>query len=287
MNLNLSNLPGAFGDTESKPDAAGGVQDIDTSLLEEFTGHPYSVNDDEAMDELVESIRRIGIATPLLVRPVDGGYQIISGHRRAHAARIIGLDRVPAVVRDMDDDTAVITMVDSNKTRPDIPLSEQAKAMLMRHDAIMHQGSRSETGETSRQQLGRENDMGEKTAARLVQLGRLDSRLMPHLDDGSLPARSGLQIVMTKPGTQRNVADWLEGGGKRKLGEKQAKTLRSLDEQQAEDLDAGTIAAACAAEPKPKAKEYVRIPRTWLPEGMDDDEAAEWVRRAINEYRNK
>ena len=118
-----------------------GVSEIDANLLDEFAGHPYSVNDDEAMDDLVESIQRIGIATPLLVRPADGRYQIISGHRRAHAARIIGLDRVPAVVRDMDDDTAVITMVDSNKSRPNIPLSEQAKAMLMRHDAIMHQAA--------------------------------------------------------------------------------------------------------------------------------------------------
>ena len=258
MNLNLSNLPGAFGDTGLMTGSTGGVKDIDTTLLEEFTGHPYSVNDDEAMDELVESIRRIGIATPLLVRPVGGGYQIISGHRRAHAARIIGLGHVPAVVRDMDDDTAVITMVDSNKTRPNIPLSEQAKAMLMRHDAIVHQGSRNETGETSRQQLSRENEVGEKTVARLVQLGRLDGRLMPHLDDGSLPARSGLQLVMTKPGTQRNVAGWLEGGGKRKLGEAQAKTLRSLDERQPEELDPGTIAAACAVESKSKSTRCCR-----------------------------
>lgn len=284
MNLNLSNLPGAFGETETKPDMESGVSEIDANLLDEFAGHPYSVNDDEAMDDLVESIQRIGIATPLLVRPADGRYQIISGHRRAHAARIIGLDRVPAVVRDMDDDTAVITMVDSNKSRPNIPLSEQAKAMLMRHDAIMHQGSRGETGETSRQQLSRENEMGEKTVARLVQLGQLDERLMPHLDDGSLPARSGLQVVMTKPGTQRNVAGWLEGGGKRKLGEAQAKTIRSLDEQQAEELDPGTIAVACAVERKPKTKEYVRVPREWIPAGMDDDAAIEWIHRAINEY---
>ena len=104
MNLKLSNLPGAFGETETKPDMESGVSEIDVNLLDEFAGHPYSVNDDEAMDDLVESIQRIGIATPLLVRPADGRYQIISGHRRAHAARIIGLDRVPAVVRDMDDD---------------------------------------------------------------------------------------------------------------------------------------------------------------------------------------
>lgn len=237
MNLNLSNLPGAFGETETKPDMESGVSEIDANLLDEFAGHPYSVNDDEAMDDLVESIQRIGIATPLLVRPADGRYQIISGHRRVHAARIIGLDRVPAVVRDMDDDTAVITMVDSNKSRPNIPLSEQAKAMLMRHDAIMHQGSRGETGETSRQQLSRENEMGEKTVARLVQ-----------------------------------------------LGEAQAKTIRSLDEQQAEELDPGTIAAACAVERKPKTKEYVRVPREWIPAGMDDDDAIEWIHRAINEY---
>lgn len=285
MNLNLSNLPRAFGDVAQAPANEPGVSEIETGLLDEFSGHPYSVNDDDAMDELVESIRRIGIATPLLVRPANGRYQIISGHRRAHAARIAGLDHVPAVIRDMDDDTAVITMVDSNKTRPNIPLSEQARAMLMRHDAILYQGSRNDDGETTRQQLGKENESSEKTVARLVQLGRLDGRLMPHLDDGSLPARSGLQIVMTKPGTQQKVADWLEGEKKRKLGESQAKKIRALDERQDEELDPGTIAATAAEDGKPKAKECLRIPRNWIPDGMDDSQAVEWIRRAINEYR--
>ena len=228
----------------------------------------------------------LGVVAPLLLRPVDGRYQIISGHRRAHAARLAGLEEVPAVIRDMDDDTATITMVDSNKSRPSIPLSEQAKAMRMRHDAILHQGSMNDDGRTTREQLGDENDMSEKSAARLVQLGHLHESLMPHLDNGSLPARSGLQIVRTKPDTQQNVAAWLDSDPKRKLAEKQAKTIRALDEQQHEPLDAGTIATvAPAPAKKPKDEDdWIRIPAAWIPAGMERERAVEWIHSLLDQY---
>lgn len=286
MNLNLSNLPGAFGSGPVPDMDDRDVSKVRVDLLDPFPHHPYSVNDDQAMDELVESVRMLGVVAPLLLRPVDGRYQIISGHRRAHAARLAGLEEVPAVIRDMDDDTATITMVDSNKSRPSIPLSEQAKAMRMRHDAILHQGSMNDDGRTTREQLGDENDMSEKSAARLVQLGHLHESLMPHLDNGSLPARSGLQIVRTKPDTQQNVAAWLDSDPKRKLAEKQAKTIRALDEQQHEPLDAGTIATvAPAPATKPKDEDdWIRIPAAWIPTGMERERAVEWIHSLLDQY---
>lgn len=286
MNLNLSNLPGAFGSGPVPDTDDRDVSKVRVDLLDPFPNHPYSVNDDQAMDELVESVRMLGVVAPLLLRPVDGRYQIISGHRRAHAARLAGLEEVPAVIRDMDDDTATITMVDSNKSRPSIPLSEQAKAMRMRHDAILHQGSMNDDGRTTREQLGDENDMSEKSAARLVQLGHLHESLMPHLDNGSLPARSGLQIVRTKPDTQQNVAAWLDSDPKRRLAEKQAKTIRALDEQQHEPLDAGTIATvAPAPAKKPKDEDdWIRIPAAWIPTGMERERAVEWIHSLLDQY---
>lgn len=283
MDLNLSNLPGAFGAPSQPANTGDNVELVDVDLLDEFPGHPYSVNDDEAMSDLAESVRLIGVATPLLIRPAGNRYQVISGHRRLEAARRAGLDHVPAIIRDMDDDTAVITMVDSNKARTNIPLSEQAKAMRMRHDAILHQGARSADGKTTRQRLGEENESSEKTAARLVQLGRLDDGLIRHLDDKSLPARSGLQLVSAKPATQRNIANWLAGENGRRLGEEQAMRLRSLDEEQAEPLDPGLIATV-AVQPK-RDNQYVRVPVAWLPAGLPADERQEWVRHAIEQCR--
>ena len=119
------------------------VQRIPIGELHEFEGHPFQVRDDEDMEKTVASIREYGITTPLLVRPdPDGGYEIISGHRRHHAAGLTGLESVPCIVREMDDDTAIITMVDSNLQREQILPSERAFAYSMKMAAIKHQGQR-------------------------------------------------------------------------------------------------------------------------------------------------
>ena len=119
------------------------VQQIAISELHPFEGHPFKVLDDETMAETVESIKQVGIANPLIVRPdPDGGYEIISGHRRHHAAGLAGLDALPVIVRELDDDAAVIMMVDSNIQRETILPSERAFAYKMKMDAIRHQGAR-------------------------------------------------------------------------------------------------------------------------------------------------
>ncbi len=121
------------------------VQQIAISELHPFEGHPFKVLDDETMAETVESIKQVGIANPLIVRPdPDGGYEIISGHRRHHAAGLAGLDALPVIVRELDDDAAVIMMVDSNLQRENILPSERAFAYKMKMDAIRHQGARSD-----------------------------------------------------------------------------------------------------------------------------------------------
>ena len=121
------------------------VQRMPLSQLHPFEGHPFKVLDDDAMTETVESIRQMGVANPLIVRPdPDGGYEIISGHRRHHAAELAGLDTIPVIVRELDDDAAVIMMVDSNLQRENILPSERAKAYKMKLEALKHQGSRTD-----------------------------------------------------------------------------------------------------------------------------------------------
>ena len=117
------------------------VQEIPLSELHPFEGHPFRVADDEDMEKTVESIKEYGVLTPAIVRPDPyGGYEIISGHRRHHASGLAGKETMPAIVRDMDDDAAIILLVDSNLHRENILPSERAYAYRMKLDAIRHQG---------------------------------------------------------------------------------------------------------------------------------------------------
>lgn len=121
------------------------VQNIPVRELIPFKNHPFKVLDDEAMLRTTESIAEYGVLTPLIARPLDNGrYEIISGHRRAHAAELAGLSEVPVLVRDMDDDAATVLMVDSNLQRENILPSERAFAYKMKLEAMKHQGSRSD-----------------------------------------------------------------------------------------------------------------------------------------------
>lgn len=116
------------------------VQDVPLSELHPFKNHPFRVVDDEAMQRTVESISQFGVLSPAIARPrPEGGYEIVSGHRRLHAAQLLGLDTLPVIVRQMDDDTAVIVMVDSNLQRETMLPSERAKAYKMKMDAMKRQ----------------------------------------------------------------------------------------------------------------------------------------------------
>ena len=120
-------------------------QEIEIARIHEFPNHPFKVLDDERMDLLVDSIRENGILNPVIVRPdQNGDYEMISGHRRLHAAGIAGLQKIPAIVKEMSDDEAIIKMVDANIQREEILPSERAFSLKMKMDAMRRQGSRSE-----------------------------------------------------------------------------------------------------------------------------------------------
>ena len=131
-------------------DDADGITALPVADIHPFSNHPFKVSDDKRMEDLIQSIKENGVMTPILVRPVSkGGYELISGHRRMHAVTALGLSSIPAVIREMDDDEAVIAMVDSNIQRDALLPSEKAYAYKMRMDAVRHQGRRTEP--TSRQ----------------------------------------------------------------------------------------------------------------------------------------
>ena len=145
-NIRLPSIDDLFSTEEERQDAKlEKIQILPLSELHPFEGHPFQVRDDEEMDKMVDSVKEYGVMTPAIVRPRrDGGYEIVAGHRRCHASRRAGVDTMPCIVRDMDDDTAIILMVDSNCQREHILPSEKAKAYEMKLEAIKRQGRRSD-----------------------------------------------------------------------------------------------------------------------------------------------
>ena len=132
-----------------------GTRKVRISELHDFEGHPFKVLDDELMEQTVESIKQIGVVSPLIVRPdPEGGFEILSGHRRLHAAQLAGLETVPVIVKEMDDDAAIIFMVDSNLQRENILPSERAFSYKMKLEAMKHQGQR---GDLTSDQVGQKS----------------------------------------------------------------------------------------------------------------------------------
>ena len=144
-NISLASYDDIFSTDRVKEDAGEKVQEVALTELHPFRDHPFKVLDDESMQKTVESIEQYGVLTPAIVRPrTEGGYELISGHRRAHASELAGKKTMPVIVRQMDDDAAVILMVDSNLQRENILPSERAFAFKMKLEAMKHQGQRSD-----------------------------------------------------------------------------------------------------------------------------------------------
>ena len=204
-------------ENDKTPKAPEQVQGIPISELHPFEGHPFKVLDDDAMAQTVESIRDYGITTPLLVRPdPDGGYEIISGHRRHHAAELSGMETVPCIVREMDDDTAIITMVDSNLQREHILPSERAYAYKMKMDAIKHQGQRTDLTSTqvvsklAAEQVGESTGVSRESVRRYVRLTNLIPEVLDMVDEKKIAFNPAVELSYLKPEEQRHFIEAMD-----------------------------------------------------------------------------
>ena len=168
------------------------IQQVSLEHLHSFENHPFQVNDDEAMAELVESVKGEGILTALLVRPLgDGEYEIIAGHRRRHAAQLAGLKEVPVIIRNMDQDTAVRAMVDSNLQRPNILPSEKAFAYRMKMEAMNHQGT---SGGISAKDIGKNGNGSARQVYRYIRLTYLMNDLLNAVDRDVIGLQVGVEL---------------------------------------------------------------------------------------------
>lgn len=193
------------------------VTEVPLSELHPFVGHPFEVRDDEDMQKLVDSIRENGVLTNLTVRRrAEGGYEIISGHRRFHAAQLAGLTAVKVQVRDIDDDQAIIDMVDSNIQREHISPMEKAKAYAMKLNAIKHQGSRTDltsgqiVQKLSVEKVAEGTTDGYKTIQRFIRLNNLVPDLQKKVDDGSLKFNPAVELSYLTSTEQNDFLDYIE-----------------------------------------------------------------------------
>jgi len=194
------------------------VRSIPISELYPFKDHPFSVVDDKRMEEMVESVKEFGVMVPVIARPLDGGgYEIVSGHRRKRACELAGIETIPVLIRDLDDDEATILMVDSNlQQRTDIPPTERAKAYQMKMEALTHQGKRQDL--TSRQvgeklsvaRIAEDSGDSERQVHRYLRLNNLNPELQEMVDEGRLAFTPAVEISYLKPEEQRDLAVSLE-----------------------------------------------------------------------------
>ena len=201
-NISLKGYDDIFSTDQSRAEAQQErVQEIPLSELHPFEGHPFRVVDDEDMMKTVESVRDFGVLTPAIVRPdPDGGYEIISGHRRHRASELAGKETMPVIVRDLDDDAAIILMVDANLQRETILPSERAYAYKMKLDAIKHQGSRADLTSTqvaqklSVERVGEDAGVSKDTIRRYIRLTELIPEILDMVDNGQIKFNPAVEL---------------------------------------------------------------------------------------------
>lgn len=231
----------------SAADAAAKEQRTEMPLsdLHPFEGHPFKVLDDELMEQTVESIRQIGVVSPLIVRPdPEGGFEILSGHRRLHAAQLAGLETVPVIVKEMDDDAAIIFMVDSNLQRENILPSERAFSYKMKLEAMKHQGQR---GDLTSDQVGQKSwavnqladDANEsKTQVqRFIRLTNLIPEILDMVDEKKIAFNPAVELSYLKPSEQKKFLEAMDYA-QASPSLSQAQRLKKLSQEGGCTLDA-------------------------------------------------
>lgn len=222
-NIILPSLDNLFSSEQERQDAKlEKIQILPLSELHPFEGHPFQVRDDEEMDKMVDSVKEYGVMTPAIVRPRrDGGYEIVAGHRRCHASQRAGVDTMPCIVRELDDDTAIILMVDSNCQREHILPSEKAKAYQMKLEAIKRKGGRPSKNNSA--QVGPNLWASERVALdagesksqvkRYIALNNLTPDLMQLVDDGRLKTTPAVELSYLTPEEQEEFLSYMEEEG--------------------------------------------------------------------------
>ena len=287
LNVSLKGADDIFSTEESRQEQQREqVQQIPIGELFPFKNHPFKVLDDESMQRTVESVEQYGVLSPLIARPrPEGGYEIISGHRRQHAAQLAGLDALPVIVRNMDDDAAVLLMVDSNLQRENILPSERAFAYKMKLEALKNQGARSDltcgqfghklNGAKARDIVADESGDNARNVQRFIRLTNLIPELLDMVDEKKIAFNPAVELSYLDESQQR---DFLEAMNDTQNAPSlsQAQRLKKLAQEGHFSYD---VAFAVMGEEKKDELDKVVIkndtlrkyfPRSFTPKQMED-----------------
>ena len=285
LNVSLKGADDIFSTEESRQEQQREqVQQIPIGELFPFKNHPFKVLDDESMQRTVESVEQYGVLSPLIARPrPEGGYEIISGHRRQHATQLAGLDALPVIVRQMDDDAAVLLMVDSNLQRENILPSERAFAYKMKLDAIKNQGARSDLtsgqivqkSKLSIERVAEDAGEGYKTVQRFIRLTNLIPELLDMVDEKKIAFNPAVELSYLDESQQLDFLEAMQDT-QNAPSLSQAQRLKKLAQEGHFSYD---VAFAVMGEEKKDELDKVVIkndtlrkyfPRSYTPKQMED-----------------
>lgn len=257
------------------------VKNIPLNELHPFKNHPFKILNNEEMERMIESIRKVGTITPALARPLpDSGYELISGHRRLAACQVLGIETMPVIVREMSDDEAVIAMVDANLQRETILPSEKAFAYKMKLEAVKHQGVTSrQVGEKllSVTQVSRDSDDSERQIQRYIRLTYLIPELLSMVDDNKIAFNPAVEISFLDREEQLTLLDAINMND---CTPSHAQSIRLKKMSQDGLLTADAIYAVLSEE-KPNQKEQIKLPRDELRKYFPQNYSDEQIKRDI------
>ena len=281
--VELASVDDIFSTEESRQDAAKEkVSEIPLAELFPFPDHPFSVRDDDTMKETVESVKEYGVLMPAIARPREGGgYELVSGHRRKRACELAGLETMPVIVRDLDRDTAIIYMVDSNIQRENISPIEKAKALKMKLEAIKRQGQRTDltsmqvAQKLSVEQVGDEAGISKDQVRRYVRLTELSPELQQMVDDKKIAMTPAVELSYLKPEEQALLVETMESE-QATPSLSQAQRMKKMS--QSGELNEDTMLSVMSEQKKPEVDRIVLttdtlrkyFPKSYTPKKMEE-----------------
>ena len=299
VNVSLSSYDDIFSTEQDRTaPVTEEIRSVPLSQLHPFKDHPFKVLDDDAMSETIESVKQIGVVVPLIARPAEDGYEIVSGHRRHHAAELAGLETVPVIVREMDDDSAVIFMVDSNLQREIILPSEKALAYKMKLEAMKRQGARTDLQQDGTScQVGTKSRSDESVAEgtgdsarqvqRYIRLTNLIPEVLDMVDQKQIAFNPAVELSYLKPEEQQ---DFLEAIDMTQTAPSlsQAQRIKKLSQE-----GACTADAICDVMSEAKKPEVGRLTfstdslRKYFPKSYTAKQMEETIIRLLEQYMKK
>ena len=287
----LTKLDDLFTTQEQRDDAKlERVQNIPLCELHPFKDHPLRVQNDEEMKRMIESIKKVGAITPAVARPINGGYEIISGHRRLAAYQELGLETMPVIVRDMTDDEAVIAMVDANLQRETVLPSEKAFAFKMKLDAIKHQGVASaQVGQKllSVEKVAEDAGESRNQIKRYIRLTYLIPELLAMVDDGKIAFNPAVEISYLSKDEQRILLDAMDLND---CTPSHAQSIRLKKLSQEGSLDS-QIVYGVMSEEKPNQKEQIKFKREdfkkYFPPNYSDEQMRKDILKGLELLRKQ